>query len=132
LNYYIESKYSLQPTKSNREHCWWGEEVLDQLSGISDEDINLDAFKHGYTGQHDFVLLSEFSEMHGPLPLAVVIEDACLDLEVINMKKGPSSTDEVSLPKDAQSFLTKIGIEHFDLNSFVLRIVSVDRSSEQR
>ncbi|KAI9290127.1 hypothetical protein BC943DRAFT_7061 [Umbelopsis sp. AD052] len=70
--------------------------------------------------------------MQGPLPLAVIIEDACLDLETINMKKDPSSANDVPLPKDAQSFLSKIGIEQFDLNSFVLRIVSVDRSSEQR
>ncbi|KAI8576039.1 hypothetical protein K450DRAFT_258600 [Umbelopsis ramanniana AG] len=70
--------------------------------------------------------------MQGPLPLAVIIEDACLDLETINMKKESSSANEAPLPKDAQSFLSKIGIEHFDLNSFVLRIVSVDRSSEQR
>lgn len=88
--------------------------------------------KQSYAGQHDFVLLSEFSEMQGPLPLAIVIEDACLDLEVVNMKKDPLSTSQNTLPDDARSFLAKIGIEKFDLNSFVLRIVSVDRSSEQR
>ncbi|KAM3588725.1 hypothetical protein VKS41_001163 [Umbelopsis sp. WA50703] len=122
----------LQPTKSNREHCWWGEELLDEIADLSYEDLSGDILKHGYTGQHDFVLLSEFSEMQGPLPLAVVIEDACLDLEVINVKNETIANDNRSYPEDAKSFLAKIGIKKFDLNSFVLRIVSVDRSSEQR
>lgn len=99
---------------------------------MSYEDLSGDILKHGYTGQHDFVLLSEFSEMQGPLPLAVVVEDACLDLEVINVKNETIANDEHSYPEDAKSFLAKIGIKKFDLNSFVLRIVSVDRSSEQR
>ncbi|KAJ2955823.1 hypothetical protein NQZ79_g8237 [Umbelopsis isabellina] len=128
-----ENRYQhLQPTKSNREHCWWGEELLDEIADLSYEDLSGDILKHGYTGQHDFVLLSEFSEMQGPLPLAVVIEDACLDLEVINVKNETIANDEHSYPEDAKSFLAKIGIKKFDLNSFVLRIVSVDRSSEQR
>jgi len=105
---------------------------LDQLANLSSEVRTEEILKSGYSGQHDFVLLSEFSEMQGPLPLAVVIEDACLDLEVINVKNESTAKTEQGFPDDAKSFLAKIGIEKFDLNSFVLRIVSVDRSSEQR
>jgi len=69
----------------------------------------------------DFVLISEFSELEGPLPLAVVTETTYIDL-----KHYTNTVTDESLQEE----LKKIGLESFDFNSFVLRVVSVDRSTE--
>ncbi|KAI9268135.1 hypothetical protein BDA99DRAFT_504939 [Phascolomyces articulosus] len=68
------------------------------------------------TEPQDFILISEFSELEGPLPLAVVSEHVYFDL-----KDPDFDTDGLS----------KLGLEQFDFNAFVLRIVSVDQTSEQ-
>lgn len=67
----------------------------------------------------DFVLISEFSELEGPLPLAIVSHSTYIDLK--HYTDNPTSiADE----------LRHMGLESFDFNAFVLRVVSVDRSSE--
>ncbi|RCH93984.1 hypothetical protein CU097_005718 [Rhizopus azygosporus] len=57
----------------------------------------------------DFVLVSEFSELEGPLPLVIISQDDCIDL------------------KQDASKLKTLGLQNFDLNAFALRVVSVDR-----
>ncbi|KAG2202281.1 hypothetical protein INT47_010729, partial [Mucor saturninus] len=69
----------------------------------------------------DFVLISEFSELEGPLPLAIVTDTAYIDLKFYTETPSPSSPS-----KD----LATLGLDTFDFNAFVLRVVSVDRSSE--
>ena len=64
----------------------------------------------------DFILISEFSELEGPLPLAVVSEQLYFDLKD---------------PEQSTKALHRLGLEQFDFNAFVLRIVSVDQTSEQ-
>lgn len=58
---------------------------------------------------NDFVLVSEFSELEGPLPLVIISQDECIDL------------------KQDASKLKTLGLQNFDLNAFALRVVSVDR-----
>lgn len=60
----------------------------------------------------DFVLISEFSEIEGPLPLVIISGDEYIDLKQL------SSEQE----------LKRLGLNSFDLNAFVLRVVSVDRT----
>jgi hypothetical protein len=93
---------SLEP-----EDCWWSTEVLMPQHSAP--------FK-------DFVLISEFSELEGPLPLALVVDETYIDL-----KPYTSSN-----PQDEafQNDLKRLGLESFDFNAFVLRAVSVDRSTE--
>lgn len=69
----------------------------------------------------DFVLISEFSELEGPLPLAVVSNTTYIDLK--------HYTDHPN-HQPLRDELKKIGLDDFDFNAFVLRVVSVDRSSE--
>ncbi|CEP17642.1 hypothetical protein [Parasitella parasitica] len=95
---------------TNESHnCWWSDQVLppaDQNPSVS---------------YRDFVLISEFSELEGPLPLAVVTEANYIDL-----KHYTNAASDESLRRELQ----KLGLESFDFNSFVLRVVSVDRSTE--
>ncbi|GAN02655.1 hypothetical protein MAM1_0026c02100 [Mucor ambiguus] len=93
-------------------NCWWSDQVL---SPTTDDN------KSATTPYRDFVLISEFSELEGPLPLAVVTEATYIDL-----KHYTNTVTDESLQQD----LKKIGLESFDFNSFVLRVVSVDRSTE--
>ncbi|KAK4520199.1 uncharacterized protein ATC70_008330 [Mucor velutinosus] len=93
-------------------NCWWSDQVLSPT-----EDNNQSAA----TPYRDFVLISEFSELEGPLPLAIVTETTYIDLK--------HYTNTV-LDRSLQQDLKKIGLESFDFNSFVLRVVSVDRSTE--
>ncbi|KAI7892846.1 uncharacterized protein EV154DRAFT_503742 [Mucor mucedo] len=88
-------------------HCWWNEDILSNPDAPS--------FR-------DFVLISEFSELEGPLPLAVVTDTAYIDLKFYTETPSPSSPHL----KD----LKTLGLDTFDFNAFVLRVVSVDRSSE--
>lgn len=69
----------------------------------------------------DFVLISEFSELEGPLPLAVVSNTSYIDLK--HYTEHPNN-------QPLRDELKKIGLDDFDFNAFVLRVVSVDRSSE--
>lgn len=61
--------------------------------------------------RRDFVLISEFSELEGPLPLAVVAEDIYIDF------------------KEKPEALKELGLDQFDFNTLVLRIVSVDQTT---
>ncbi|KAI8351210.1 hypothetical protein EDC96DRAFT_518900 [Choanephora cucurbitarum] len=87
------------------DYCWWADQVLTSTS----------------ISHKDFVLISEFSELEGPLPLAVVTGTTYLDL-----KQYDSKQDSIFIEKE----LEHLGLESFDFNAFVLRVVSVDRSSE--
>lgn len=102
--------------------CWWSDEVL------SPADPN------SSTLYRDFVLISEFSELEGPLPLAVVAKSSYIDLKHYTDLGRHRQEEEGSSPDFARSSLEqelkKIGLEYFDFNAFVLRVVSVDRSSE--
>lgn len=61
--------------------------------------------------RRDFVLISEFSELEGPLPLAVVADDIYVDF------------------KEKSEALKELGLDEFDFNTLVLRIVSVDQTT---
>ncbi|KAI9262754.1 hypothetical protein BY458DRAFT_540765 [Sporodiniella umbellata] len=63
----------------------------------------------------DFVLLSEFSEIEGPLPLLIIIQNTCIDLKQSGWEMQ----------------VKQAGLETFDLNAFVLRVVSVDRTTTE-
>ncbi|KAI9013389.1 hypothetical protein CLU79DRAFT_769125 [Phycomyces nitens] len=91
-------------------NCWWSNQVLSDSS-------------HDY---RDFVLISEFSELEGPLPLAVVTESIYLDL-----KHGYAKTtsNEVVLP-GLDDHLSALGLSHFDFHAFALRVVSIDRGAD--
>ncbi|CAO0789538.1 unnamed protein product [Mucor circinelloides] len=91
-------------------NCWWSDQVV---SPTDDQSAT--------APYRDFVLISEFSELEGPLPLAVVTETTYIDL-----KHYTNTVTDESLQEE----LKKIGLESFDFNSFVLRVVSVDRSTE--
>ncbi|KAG1226017.1 hypothetical protein G6F35_003104 [Rhizopus arrhizus] len=78
---------------------WWHEQVL--------SPTNECFYK-------DFVLISEFSEIEGPLPLVIISGDEYIDL------KQHSSEQE----------LKRLGLNSFDFNAFVLRVVSVDRTDQ--
>ncbi|KAL9557180.1 hypothetical protein MBANPS3_001522 [Mucor bainieri] len=93
-------------------NCWWSDQVLSPAADDNDSAT---------TPYRDFVLISEFSELEGPLPLAVVTEATYIDL-----KHYTNTVTDEALQHD----LKKIGLESFDFNSFVLRVVSVDRSTE--
>jgi hypothetical protein len=95
-------------------NCWWSDEVLSPQSQTT-------------VSYRDFVLISEFSELEGPLPLAIVADSAYIDLKHYTHKQSTAVTSETrSLEED----LKKIGLDSFDFNAFVLRVVSVDRSTE--
>ncbi|KAL9553174.1 hypothetical protein PS6_004065 [Mucor atramentarius] len=91
-------------------NCWWSDQVV---SPTDDQSAT--------APYRDFVLISEFSELEGPLPLAIVTETTYIDL-----KHYTNTVTDESLQEE----LKKIGLESFDFNSFVLRVVSVDRSTE--
>ncbi|KAI8986592.1 hypothetical protein BDB01DRAFT_786173 [Pilobolus umbonatus] len=105
-----DANISNTPTNSTINNpCWWSEEVF--CNDQSPSPYN------------DFVLISEFSELEGPLPLAIVIGDDYIDLK--------HYTDKHSMMGDILGEqLRKMGLELFDFNAFVLRVVSVDRSTE--
>ncbi|KAI9356109.1 hypothetical protein BD770DRAFT_110143 [Pilaira anomala] len=50
-------------------NCWWSDEVLSPAEPNSAQSYR------------DFVLISEFSELEGPLPLAVVSNSSYIDLK---------------------------------------------------
>ncbi|KAI9469866.1 MAG: hypothetical protein EXX96DRAFT_623462 [Benjaminiella poitrasii] len=89
--------------------CWWTDEILP-----SGENEN--------KPYRDFVLISEFSELEGPLPLAIVTEST-----YINLKHHTNSSTHVN---SLEEQLKKLDLDSFDFNAFVLRVVSVDRSTE--
>ncbi|KAI8376919.1 hypothetical protein BD560DRAFT_422213 [Blakeslea trispora] len=90
---------------SEKMDCWWANQVLMPT----------------LVSHKDFVLISEFSELEGPLPLAVVTGTNYLDL-----KQSTNKEDSAYVEKE----LEQLGLGSFDFNAFVLRVVSVDRSSE--
>lgn len=94
-------------------NCWWSDEVLppDNSPAV--------LFR-------DFVLISEFSELEGPLPLAVVSDSNYIDLKHFTDKQSANTNEYKLLEHD----LNSLGLQSFDFNSFVLRVVSVDRSTE--
>jgi hypothetical protein len=98
--------------------CWWSDQVLSPAA----TDPNPS------TVYRDFVLISEFSELEGPLPLAVVANSSYIDLKHYTDKRQ----DQTDLESNAlvRDDLKKIGLVTFDFNAFVLRVVSVDRSTE--
>ncbi|ORX55824.1 hypothetical protein DM01DRAFT_1335202 [Hesseltinella vesiculosa] len=95
----VQSTFSL-PVKADTFYgkCWWSDEV----------------FPGSQQGYRDFVLISEFSELEGPLPLAVVSESCYVDLKMHGDDLG-------------QEKLETLGLERFDFNAFALRVVSTDR-----
>lgn len=97
-----------RPLTKTPSNCWWSDEVLSPNENAS-------------VPYRDFVLISEFSELEGPLPLAIVTEATYIDL-----KHYTNTITDESLQQE----LKKLGLESFDFNSFVLRVVSVDRSTE--
>ncbi|KAI7877758.1 hypothetical protein K492DRAFT_238944 [Lichtheimia hyalospora FSU 10163] len=65
----------------------------------------------------DFILISEFSELEGPLALAVVAASTYIDLK----------EEQHLLDKQ----LEQLDLDEFDFNAFALRVVSVDQTAEQ-
>ncbi|KAI9319769.1 hypothetical protein BX666DRAFT_1916064 [Dichotomocladium elegans] len=84
----------------------------DQIRSTGDQIIGSDQ-----NLPQDFILICEFSELEGPLPLAVVAASTYVDL------KG----NQQSVPND----LEKLGLQTFDFNAFALRVVCVDQTAEQ-
>ncbi|KAI8647469.1 hypothetical protein BD408DRAFT_408611 [Parasitella parasitica] len=103
------STLNLKPFTKSPCSCWWSGQVLPP----TDENASVP--------YRDFVLISEFSELEGPLPLAIVTGATYIDL-----KHYINAVVDESLQRELQ----KLGLESFDFNSFVLRVVSVDRSTE--
>lgn len=64
----------------------------------------------------DFILISEFSELEGPLALAVVAASTYIDLK----------EEQHLLDKQLQ----QLDLDEFDFNAFALRVVSVDQTAE--
>lgn len=95
---------SIRPLKN----CWWNEDILSTTDATQ--------------SYRDFVLISEFSELEGPLPLAVVAKSAYIDLKFYTESQCPNHPHLQELKN--------IGLNAFDFNAFVLRVVSVDRSTE--
>ncbi|KAF7724142.1 Guanine nucleotide exchange protein smcr8 [Apophysomyces ossiformis] len=98
------SRPSFQPVK------------LDTLFGDNDSSDDLN-------GCRDFVLICEFSEMEGPLPLAVVTDSAYLDLKHYG-------TPEVNLTLMHE--LSTMGLARFNFNALALRVVSADRGVDEQ
>ncbi|KAI9496964.1 hypothetical protein BDB00DRAFT_47792 [Zychaea mexicana] len=73
-----------------------------------------------HVAPQDFILISEFSELEGPLPLAVVSEHFYFDLK-----------DQERNTRRREEALHELGLQDFDFNAFVLRIVSVDQTSDE-
>ncbi|KAI8331032.1 hypothetical protein BC941DRAFT_517810 [Chlamydoabsidia padenii] len=102
--------------------CWWSDEV----------------FPGSQQGYRDFVLISEFSEMEGPVPLAVVSESTYVDLKEytapttsssnVNSTTSPSSSSEQR--RQMETDLHALGLDRFDFNAFALRVVSTDRGAD--
>ncbi|KAI9269641.1 hypothetical protein EDC94DRAFT_599500 [Helicostylum pulchrum] len=107
-----QRKEELSTTLPSVKHnnCWWSDEVLPPAEPNTTQSYR------------DFVLISEFSELEGPLPLAVVANSSYIDLKHYTEKQCPNNPHLKEL--------SKIGLESFDFNAFVLRVVSVDRSTE--
>ncbi|KAI7907216.1 uncharacterized protein BX663DRAFT_495216 [Cokeromyces recurvatus] len=104
-----DNLYSIESAKIPSQ-CWWADEVLS-----SGEELN--------QLYQDFVLISEFSELEGPLPLAIVTESSYIDLKQYTDNSSPKTNY-------LKEQLEKLGLDSFDFNAFVLRVVSVDRSTE--
>ncbi|KAG2235710.1 hypothetical protein INT48_009125 [Thamnidium elegans] len=103
-----ELSTTLPSVKPN--NCWWSDEVLQPAEPNTTQSYR------------DFVLISEFSELEGPLPLAVVANSSYIDLKHYTEKQCPNNPHLKEL--------SKIGLDSFDFNAFVLRVVSVDRNQD--
>jgi hypothetical protein len=100
--------------------CWWSDEV----------------FLGSQQGYRDFVLISEFSEMEGPVPLAVVSESTYVDLKEYTAPSASSSEQGQQQQQQAkhrlqmEADLHTLGLDRFDFNAFALRVVSTDRGAD--
>lgn len=83
----------------------------DQVLGITSTSSS-----HRRRTPKDFILISEFSELEGPLALAVVAASTYIDL-----KEEPHLLDKQ---------LQQLDLDEFDFNAFALRVVSVDQTAE--
>ncbi|KAJ8661640.1 hypothetical protein O0I10_002447 [Lichtheimia ornata] len=84
----------------------------DQVLGITSTSSS-----HRRRTPKDFILISEFSELEGPLALAVVAASTYIDLK----------EEQHLLDKQLQ----QLDLDEFDFNAFALRVVSVDQTAEQ-
>lgn len=100
--------------------CWWSDEV----------------FPGSQQGYKDFVLICEFSELEGPVPLAIVSESVYIDLKeytttsTIPANESPTKDHTSEEQKQLNNELQDLGLERFDFNAFALRVVSTDRGAD--
>lgn len=108
----VDTFPTISPTEANLHSITQtNNSKADQVLGITSTSSS-----HRRRTPKDFILISEFSELEGPLALAVVAASTYIDL-----KEEPHLLDKQ---------LQQLDLDEFDFNAFALRVVSVDQTAE--